>query len=110
MSREQIANILEVARSATVVEGLKPPDVVVILVDKLAPKENVLSEGLSVDETRNIIFVEKSTIDNLVYRILAGVFYLALWETFMIRSPQRACELARKYFFKALIRVAGGSR
>jgi hypothetical protein len=110
VNRDQLARLLEIAKSLAMFEGLQPPDLITVKIDKKIPHGNTVTEGLVVDEYTNILYIEDTTIDNLVYRILAGIFYLSIWNTYMAKSPGKACELARKHFFKTLIRITGGSR
>ncbi|MEZ0345053.1 MAG: hypothetical protein ABWK01_00650 [Infirmifilum sp.] len=100
-----VGRVLDLARRAALLEGLQPPDPTVIIVDKLNPSYNVVSEGLAIEESSDTVIVEKSTVDNMVYRVLAGVFYLAIWNTYMAKTPEKAFELARKYLFTVLVRL-----
>lgn len=112
MPREQkslASRIVEVAESIASQEGLSPPNTLVVVVDRLYKPKLGFIEGLDVDPASNTLIVEKSTLDNMVYRILAGVFYLSYWNTFGVSDSTRAKELARKHFFKVLIALSKGS-
>ncbi len=102
-SKRLVARALEIAESLASLEGLSPPDITALVVDNLYKPRLRLMEGLDVDLVGNTILIEKSTPDNMLYRVLVGTFYLSYWNTFKASNPTIAQELARKHFFKALV-------
>ncbi|QOJ78196.1 hypothetical protein IG193_05285 [Infirmifilum lucidum] len=102
-NKRLVARTLEIAESLASLEGLSPPDVTVVVVDNIYKPRLRLMDGLDVDLVGNTILIEKSTPDNILYRVLVGVFFLSYWHTFKASNPAMAQELARKHFFKALV-------
>lgn len=104
-----VKRALELAEAAVVAEGLDPPHVTVVLVDKIEKARLPVVDGVDVNEEADVVVVEKSTLDNILFRLLAGVFYLSMWNMFHVKAPEKARELARKHFFKCFVLLLGSN-
>jgi len=101
-----LSRALRQAEQISAREGLESPRihaVVVIGDDDFAREKLRVDEGIYVDIVSESIFIAPGTLDNIVYRLLAGYFALALLNTFNKLDKERALLLARRYFFKVFV-------
>ena len=101
-----LSRALRQAEQISLREGLESPRihaVVVIGNDEPAREKLRVDDGIYVDIVSDSIFIAPGTLDNIIYRLLAGYFALALLNTFNKLDRERALLLARKYFFSVFV-------
>lgn len=87
-------------------EGLDAPDIgKVFLVTKPVHDRKwvYVYEGVYVNLESESITIVRGTYNNNVFRLLVGIFALALYKTYGALRIDVATRLARKYFFKTLV-------
>ncbi len=87
-------------------EDLSPPLLGrVIFIDGYEERKGWIKvyEGVYINLESESLAIEKGSYDITVFRLLVGVFALALYNTYSVVNPELAVKYARKYFFKTLV-------
>jgi len=107
-----LSHALKMAEQITIEEGLEVPNIYTIVLlknENLVREKLLVDEGVYVDIVSEIVYIAPGTIDNIIYRFLAGYFLLATYKTFEKLDRHRALLLARKHFFKVFVYSVGES-